>query len=92
MALGEREGGGWERTLAAELLGSSGSQLLRLTFDGALPQTLAGSIRESLHVCSHPLKPAMHQSCRAAELHMCHACRCHVTCDRHGWLAACRIC
>ena len=59
IALGEHEGGGWERTLAAELLGSSTSQSLRLIFNGSLPQTLAGSTGESLHVCPGPSRPAM---------------------------------
>ena len=58
LVLGEHESSGWERTLAGELLGSSSSRLPRLTLQGPLPQTLAGSTGESLHVCSEPKGPA----------------------------------
>ncbi len=60
MVVGEDEGGDWERTNAAELLSSSSSQSMRLTFNGPLPQTLAGSTctGKSLHVCLHPLRLA----------------------------------
>ena len=72
LVLGEHEGGGWERTLARELLGSSSSRTLRLTLRGPLPQTLAGSTGESawvllrtLEACPY-LRSAAQESCMVA--------------------------
>lgn len=53
MVLSKYKGGGWEQIPVNELLGSSSSQLLRLTVQGILPQTFAGSTGESQHMSSN---------------------------------------